>query len=123
MKKNFGRETEQLKLKGYDNEHAYIKNLLNYIEAGKIPKLSNKNLNYLGKNLEFHNGFPNIMDDLIDMIKNKSTIDSHLNPEIAFYVISSGFEEMIAGSSVFTKLKKIMGMHFCRKQTREYQFS
>ena len=38
--KNFWDETEKLKLKGYDNEHAYIKNLLNYIETGKIPKLN-----------------------------------------------------------------------------------
>ena len=41
--KKFWEETEKLKLKGYDNEHAYIKNLLNYIETGKIPKLSNEN--------------------------------------------------------------------------------
>ena len=118
----FWEETEKLKLKGYDNEHAYIKNLLNYIETGKIPKLSNENLNYLGKNLEFHNGFPNIMDDLKAMIKNKSTRDSHLNPEIAFYVISSGFEEMIAGSSVFNKLKKLWGCTFAENKQGNINF-
>ena len=120
--KTFWIETEKLKLQGYDNEHAYIKNLLNYIESGKIPKLSNKDLKYLGKDLQFHNGFPDIMDDLQKLVESKSKSDSHLNPEIAFYVISSGFEEMIAGSSVFNKLKKLWGCTFAENKEGNINF-
>ena len=62
------------------------------------------------------------MDYLKAMIKSKSTKDSHLNPEIAFYVISSGFEEMIAGSSVFNKLKKLWGCTFAENKQGNINF-
>ena len=67
---NFWAETEQLKLQGYDNEHAYIKNLINYIRSGKIGELSKKDLIEMGSELEFHKGFPEILDNLKTIPKN-----------------------------------------------------
>jgi hypothetical protein len=117
---DFWSETEKLKLLGYDNEHAYIKNLINYIRNNKISKLSNKDLLIMGSELSFHKGFPNIMDDLkkIPRIKN----NNQLNPNVCFYIISSGFEEMIKGSQVYPKLKKLWGCTFDENEKGNIDF-
>ncbi len=115
---NFWAETEQLKLQGYDNEHAYIKNLINYIRSGKIGELSKKDLIEMGSELEFHKGFPEILDNLKTIPKQ----DNQINPEVSFYVISAGFEDMIMGSKVYPKLKRLWGCTFDENENGNIDF-
>tara|TARA_Y100001970_G_scaffold141265_1_gene173900 strand:+ start:1827 stop:2729 length:903 start_codon:yes stop_codon:yes gene_type:complete len=115
---NFWSETEDLKLQGYDSEHAYIKNLISYIRSGKINKLSNQDLIKLGSELEFHKGFPDILDRLKDIPDQTNEI----SPKVKFYVISSGFEDMIKGSKVYPKLKRLWGCTFDENEKGNIDF-
>lgn len=105
----FWAEADALKARGYDDEHAYLKLLIEYVSKGRIPSLSNADLRTLGSELEFFEGFPAILDHLRKAGEDPAFAVGDWKPAIRFYVISSGIHEMIAGSIVAQFLARFWG--------------
>ncbi len=102
----FWAQTATLKDQGYDDEHAYLKVLIDY---AKVKSLSNSDLRALGPKLKFFDGFPGILDDLRKAGEDSTFAVGNWKPLVRFYVISSGLKEMIEGSLVAPYLTKFWG--------------
>ncbi len=98
--------------KGWGPTPAYLKLLLDNVGPRKrLGKLTNKKLREFGASLKFYPGIPGLFKDL-----RKSVGDHPLsNPGIEFYVISSGLEEIIRGSSIATYLSGMWGCEFAEE--------
>lgn len=105
----FWRETTQYKKRGYDEEHAYLRLLIDHVRDGRIRSLSNDNLRAFCGALEFFEGFPGILDELRKVGEDPAFAVGNWKPCVKFYVISSGLHEMIAGSIVAPYLTKFWG--------------
>ncbi|MDP3698560.1 MAG: haloacid dehalogenase-like hydrolase [Nanoarchaeota archaeon] len=79
-------------------ENAYMINLLLYIKKGKLPPLSNADLQRYGK--EFITSYPGLPDFFLrtkEEIKNRY---SQYGIKLEHYIISTGLRKMIQGSSL-----------------------
>lgn len=83
---------------------AYLYTMIKLAKEKQIPFLR-KNLVEKGKNIEFFNGVEQWFDRITQFGKEQGVIIEH-------YVISSGLKEIIEGSSISTKFKKIFACEF-----------
>lgn len=102
----FWSRSDALKKRGYDDEHAYLKVLIDYARGKSI---SNLDLRELGSQLQFFDGFPDILPVMRAAAADPSFAVGYLKPSVEFYVISSGLQEMIEGSSVRQYLRQLWG--------------
>jgi hypothetical protein len=94
---------------GWDPSLAYLKLILDNVGEGKpLGKLGNSTLSKFGAGLEFYQGIPAVFDDLRSLVAKHYV--SH--PSIEFYIVSSGLEEVIRGSSVARYFDGIWGCRF-----------
>lgn len=94
---------------GWDPSLAYLKLILDNVGEGKpLGKLSNKTLSDFGSGLEFYQGIPGLFQDLKQLVSQHSI--SH--PSIEFYIVSSGLEAVIRGSSIAKYFDGIWGCRF-----------
>lgn len=88
----------------------YLNHILRYIREGKLPKLSNNDLQNYGGKMDFYPGVPDIF------AKTKSLVDNDLckdfNIKLEHYIISSGLAAVIRGSSVAEYVNGIWGCEF-----------
>jgi hypothetical protein len=94
---------------GWDPSLAYLKLILDNVGEGKpLGKLSNNTLTEFGAGLEFYQGIPALFDDLRALVANH-----HISrPSIEFYIVSSGLEAVIRGSSITQHFEGIWGCRF-----------
>jgi phosphoserine phosphatase len=97
----FWKESWDLLKKGYDMEHAYLRNLIDYNKKEGF-ELNNKKLYEYGKKLELYEGLSkknnqhSIFDDLENLLKKDEFADANI--KIEYYCISGGITEIIEGA-------------------------
>lgn len=89
----------------------YLNHFLSYVESGRMPDLSNAILREEAKNLEFYPGVLDLFPNLHNFISQKELFQE-ANISLEFYVISSGFRQMILGSQIASFLKGAWGCEF-----------
>ncbi len=101
---------------GYENELAYLKVMLDYLE---MDGPSNEDLRNLGKGLQFFPGLPAMFDELGQLLT-----DEHLamGVTIEHYIISSGIKALIEGSDLAAHIKEIFGCEFAEDSTGRIAF-
>ena len=91
---------------GWDPVPAYLKLILDNVGRDKpLGQLTNRRLREFGAGLSFYRGIPRLFKDLQASVKEHPLS----NPGIEFYVVSSGLEEIIRGSSIAPYLAGIWG--------------
>jgi hypothetical protein len=98
---------ELVEKSGYDNELAYMKVMLDYLE---MDRPTNAMLRELGQRLTFYPGLPEMFDELKD---NLLSPEHHAHGiKIEHYIISSGLKVLIEGSRLAPYVRAIFGCEF-----------
>jgi hypothetical protein len=106
----FWRSVNLMVRKGWDPPLAYMRKLIRMNRSGKI-KLTNGVLRKTGAKIDFFPGIPEFFNDLREYLTEiEETKD--LDIKIEYYVISSGFEELIRGSKIEPYVNDIFGCTF-----------
>lgn len=101
---------------GYENELAYLKAMLDYLE---MDGPSNADLENLGKGLQFFPGLPEMFGEL-----NVLLSDEHraMGVKIEHYIVSSGLKALIDGSRLRPFIKEIFGCEFAENSAGRISF-
>lgn len=86
----------------------YLNHFINYVKQGKFKGLSNKKLREYGKNLRFYPGIPNIFKDTRELLTD-DPICKEYNIRVEHYIVSTGFAEVIKGTSIMQYVEYIWG--------------
>ena len=96
----------------WDPTLAYLDLFLENVGKGKpFGKLKNDDLKSFGASLKFYNGIPSLFGSLRKLVSEHRVS----SPSIEFYIISSGIEEIIRGSSIASQFQAIWGNRFEEK--------
>jgi hypothetical protein len=93
--------------KGYDQELAYMKRML---EIETIRSLSNKDLEKMGANLTYFPGVPDCFEELNALFSPQEY--EELEIRIEHYVVSSGLKAILKGSHIAPYVKDLFGCEF-----------
>jgi len=93
--------------KGYDQELAYMKRML---EIETIRSLSNKDLEKMGANLTYFPGVPECFEELDGLFSPQEY--EELGIRLEHYVVSSGLKAILDGSHIAKYVKAIFGCEF-----------
>ena len=99
--------TALIEAKGYDQELAYMKRLL---EHDAIRALSNKDLEMMGDELTFFPGVPDCFEELNALFSPQEY--EELGIRLEHYVVSSGLKAILDGSRIAQHVKGIFGCEF-----------
>ena len=99
--------TALIQEKGYDQELAYMKRML---EVDSIRSLSNKDLEQMGNDLKFFEGVPECFEELNDLFSPQEY--EELGIRLEHYVVSSGLKAVLDGSRIAKYVKAIFGCEF-----------
>ena len=105
---DFWKESSEFMKRGYDMEHAYLRNLIDYNKRSKEFALNNEQLKELGSQINLYEGLSkkannhSVFDDLERIAKANSTDD--IDIKLEYYCISGGIKEMIEGALQAHKL-------------------
>ncbi|HET6408949.1 MAG TPA: HAD family hydrolase [Chthoniobacteraceae bacterium] len=102
---------------GYDNELAYMKALLDYME---LDRPTNAHLRELGAKLNFFQGLP----DMFEEFKTALLTPQHVahGVRVEHYIISSGLKALIDGSRLAPYVKAIFGCEFAEDREGRITF-
>lgn len=98
----FWSECAELGKRGYDMEHAYMRNLIDYGRRDSQYAINNATLNELGKQIDLYeglsrkNGSRSVFDDLHTLLQKKEFAEHNI--ELECYCISGGLKPMIEGA-------------------------
>jgi phosphoglycolate phosphatase-like HAD superfamily hydrolase len=105
---------------GYDMEHAYMRNLIDYGRRDSKYAIGNATLNALGKQIDLYEGLSrkndlrSIFDDLHALLQKKEFAEHNI--ELECYCISGGIKPMIEGAfeahNLNTYFKEIFACDF-----------
>ena len=99
------------KLHNMDNNLGYLYLLIEYAKQNNI-KLTNDYIKSYGENITFFNG----LDTWFDKINEYG---ASLGLKVEHYIISSGLKELIAGTSIAPKIKRIFATNFAYDKNGE----
>ena len=99
--------TALIKEKGYDQELAYMKRML---EHEQIRALSNHDLQNMGADLTFFPGVPECFDELQSLVHTPKYEEVGIRLE--HYVVSSGLKSILDGCQIAKHVKAIFGCEF-----------
>lgn len=89
----------------------YLNHILEYVRAGRMRGLNNRLLHELGRQLTFHPGMPELLDDLRAVV-SEDPIFSRLDLSVEHYVVSTGLRPMIEGSAIRPYLEDVWACEF-----------
>lgn len=98
---------ELVKDQGYDNELAYMKVMLDYLE---MDRPTTTELRKLGERLSFYKGLPEMFEEFKDGLL--STEHTTHGIKVEHYIVSSGLKVLIEGSRLAPYVKAIFGCEF-----------
>jgi hypothetical protein len=98
---------ELVREQGYDNELAYMKVMLDYLEMDR-PK--NSELRALGARLSFYKGLPEMFEEFRSGLLSPEHIAHGITVE--HYIVSSGLKVLLEGSKLAPFVKAIFGCEF-----------
>jgi len=106
----FWRSVNLMVRKGWDPPLAYMRRLIRQINSGQI-KLTNKDLRKIGANIVFFPGIPELFTELKDYVDRIEEAEE-LDITIEYYVVTSGFEELVRGTVIAPYMTEIFGCTF-----------
>ena len=116
-KKFWGRCHALVKDEGYDNELAYMKALLDYLE---IDRPTTARLRELGSGLQFFPGLPEMFEEF----RTKLLTPQHQahGIKVEHYIISSGLKALIEGSRLAPYIRAMFGCEFAEDREGRISF-
>ncbi len=102
---------------GYESELAYMKVLLDTVE---FDRPSNAQLRELGANLTFYPGLPEMFGELAAGLLGPE--EKALGIGVEYYILSSGFKEIIEGSRLRPYVKAIFGCEYAEDASGRITF-
>lgn len=108
---------ELVKEQGYDNELAYMKALLDYLE---IDRPTNARLRELGSELKFFPGLPEMFEEFQTKLLTPQH-EAH-GIRVEHYIVSSGLKALIEGSQVAKHVRAIFGCEFAEDKEGRITF-
>lgn len=108
--KRFWRAVTRMVRTGWDPPLAYMHRIIDLVNRGKMPDLTNAKLEEIGAQLEFFPGIPQFFQDLHRIVRAQKFAEADVSLE--FYVVTGGFEAMVRGSIVAPHLTDIFGCTF-----------
>lgn len=101
---------------GWDNELAYMKCLLDYLEMDGV---SNAQLTEMGKKLNYFEGVPEVFDEIQTILTPEHKL---AGIKIEYYIVSSGLQALLDGSNLKQKVKSIFGCEFSENSEGKISF-
>lgn len=95
--KPFWNKITKMVSQGWDPPQAWMVEILKMIQSGQITQDTNEKLAKLGKKITPYDGVPEFIPQIKSMVKKNKDFDE-AGVNIEFYIISSGFEDLIKGS-------------------------
>jgi hypothetical protein len=108
---------ELVKAQGFDNELAYMKALLDYLD---IDRPTNARLRELGAGLRFFPGLPEMFDELRTGLLTAEHAAHGIRVE--HYIISSGLKALIEGSRIAPDVRAIFGCEYAEDRDGRISF-
>jgi len=102
---------------GYDNELAYLKVILDYLE---MDRPTNAELRALGAKLQFYPGVPEVFAELGDHVLSEE--HRAMGVRIEHYIVSSGLKILLDGSRLNGMVKAIFGCEFAEDERGRIAF-
>ncbi len=116
-KKFWARCHALVKDEGYDNELAYMKALLDYLD---MDRPTTEELRALGGRLNFFPGLPEMFDEFKGTLLNAQHAAHGIRVE--HYIISSGLRALIEGSRLAPYVRAIFGCEFATDREGRISF-
>ena len=101
-RKPFWDKIGNLVSQGWDPPQAWMTEILKMIQSGQIKQDTNQKLAQLGKEIIPYEGVSKFIPQIKSMVKKNSEFDK-VGINVEFYIISSGFEDLIKGCSSLSK--------------------
>ncbi len=101
---------------GYDNELAYLKALLDYLN---FDRPTNAQLRELGRNLRFYPGVPEMFGELEALL---TPAHRAMDIRLEHYIVSSGLKALIDGSRLASHMTGIFGCEFAEDEQGRITF-
>jgi len=107
------RLAEHYAKRGYriSSEISYLNHILTYVIAGLMPKLNNRLLRQLGKEITLYPGLPEFFARSKEFVREKPEYRKH-ELQLEHYIVSTGLAEMIRGSAIAPYAEAIWGCEF-----------
>jgi len=109
--RTFWESVDKLVREGWDPPLAYMDKIIQMVQSGQMSDLTNERLRRLGADVEFFPGIPQMFDELKELISQTEEFQE-AGVTLEYYVISSGFEEVIRGSKIAKFMKDIFACTF-----------
>lgn len=98
-------EEQQVKV---NPDTIYLNHFIKYAKDGKFEGLNNAKLKEFGSKLKFYPGIPDIFKTTKELLANDSVCKEY-NIKVEHYIVSTGFAQVIRGSSVMEHIEDIWG--------------
>ncbi len=102
---------------GYDNELAYMKVMLDYLE---MDRPTNAQLRELGDKMNFYPGLPEMFEEFQSGLLTPEQVSHGITVE--HYIISSGLKVLIEGSRLAGYVRAIFGCEFAEDEKGRISF-
>ncbi len=86
----------------------YLNQFIKYAKEGKFAGLNNDKLKEFGSKLKFYPGIPDIFRTSKELLANDPACKEY-NIKVEHYIVSTGFAQVIRGSSVMEHIEDIWG--------------
>lgn len=94
----------------------YLNHFIHYTKNGKFKGLNNKKLRDYGKQQKFYKGILDIFKTTSELLNNDEVCKEY-NIRVEHYIVSTGFAEVIKGTSIMEYVKKIWGCELIESDT------
>jgi len=117
----FWRSVNLMVRRGWDPPLACMRKLIRLINSGRI-RLTDKDLKRIGARIAFFPGIPEVFDELQEYVEQIEDVEE-LGIKIEYYVVTSGFEELLRGSVIAPYMTDMFGCTFdMNPKTRMLRF-
>lgn len=96
----------------------YLNQFIRYTQEGKFKGLNNEKLKGYGMLQKFYPGIPEIFKTTSELLKDDK-ICKEYNIRVEHYIVSTGFAEVIRGTSIMEYVKQIWGCELIEHETAD----
>jgi len=114
----FWKKIDDMIGEGWDPPLAWMGKILNMIKDGKIVQNTNDKLKEFGKQIQPFDGVPDFIQELNKKV-SENEIYAKEGVKLEWYVVSSGFENLIRGTVLNKHFKDIFGAAFDENEKGE----
>lgn len=96
----------------------YLNHFINYVKQGKFKGLNNAKLKSYGEQQKFYLGIPDIFKTTSELLNNDPVCKEY-NIRVEHYIVSTGFAEVIRGTSIIQYVQDIWGCELIEQENEE----